>query len=102
MALFRRRNRPGVVREADSADSRHLAQFAKDHRGVEGFIEPATQDSTTTLVLVAHDGEWTRRRVASPKAAFDLGRELAMPVYEVAAVGYPQRFRDWNSRHKGS
>jgi hypothetical protein len=100
MGLFRRRERPGVTRGADSADTRHLKDFAGDRRGVEGFIEPATQDSTTTLVLVAHDGEWPRRRVASPTAAFDLGRELAVPVYEVAAVGYPQRFRDWNARHK--
>ena len=54
-------------------------------RGVEGYVEPETLTTATTLVLVAHDGEWTRRRVGTPKAAFDLGRE--MRLRPDAAVG---------------
>jgi hypothetical protein len=100
MSFFRRKDRPGVTRGPDSADAQQLKAFATDRRGVEGFIEPATQDTVTTLVLVAHDGEWLRRRVDSPKAAFAFGRSAAIPVYEVAAVGYPQRMRDWNARNR--
>jgi hypothetical protein len=98
MRLFRRRPAVGTTRGAAPADHSHLRDFAASRRGVEGFVEPATQDSATTLVLVAHDGEWTRRRVESPKAAFELGQSLQIPVYDVAAMGYPQRMRDWTSR----
>lgn len=98
MRLFGRRPARGVTRGADSADQAHLKEFAAGRRGVEGFIEPATQHTATTLVLVAHDGEWTRRRVESPQAAFQFGQRQQIPVYEVAAMGYPQRMRDWTAR----
>lgn len=97
-----RSQRPGVVRGAESADTTHLKGFAASRSGVEGFVEPQTHTTATTLVLVAGDGEWTRRRVSSPQAAFDLGRDLAIPVYDVAAVGYPQRMRDWTAARKAA
>lgn len=102
MGLFRRTPRAGVVRGADSADTTHLKAFASSRSGVEGFVEPATNTTATTLVLVATDGEWTRRRISSPKAAFDLGRDLAIPVYDVAAVGYPARMREWTAARKAA
>ena len=101
MALFRR-PKAGQPRTADSADTDHLAAFAQSRPGVEGFVEPRTPTTEPTLVFVARDGEWTRRRVASPKAAFDLGRRLAVPVYDVAAVGYPPRMREWTARRKAA
>lgn len=100
MALFRRKDKPGTVRTAGSGDSDHLAAFASSRKGVEGFVEPQTATTATTLVLVAGDGEWTRRRVDSPKAAFALGSKLAIPVYDVAAVGYPPRMREWTAKRK--
>jgi hypothetical protein len=105
MALWRRKTRraqaPGSLdRAADKADLSHLEQFATSRRGVEAYVEPRTAMTGTTVVLVAHDGEWTRRRIASPDAARDLGRRLSMPVYEAAVVGYPQRMRDWNARNR--
>jgi hypothetical protein len=95
-----RREKPGTIRQAASADADHLEQFAASRRGVEGFVEPETSTTTTTLVLVAADGEWTRRRVDSMKAAFALGRRLGIPVYDVAATGYPSRMREWTARRK--
>lgn len=75
MGLFDRfRRREGMtrggptgstVRAADSADVRHLKEWISSRRGVEGFVEPRTTVSEVTLLLVAHDGEWTRRRVQS-------------------------------------
>jgi hypothetical protein len=97
-----RKQRAGTVRAAESGDRAHLAGFAETRLGVEGFVEPQTLTTSTTLVLVAADGEWTRRRVESPKAAFDLGRKLAIPVYDVAATGYPQRMRDWTAARKAA
>ena len=102
MALFSRKPRAGTVRTAGDNDTAHLSAFASSRAGVEGFVEPETMTTATTLILVAADGEWTRRRVASPKAAFDLGRKLAIPVYDVAATGYPQRMRDWSAARKAA
>ena len=102
MGLFKRKDRPGVLRQADGGETDHLADFAATRTGVEGFVEPQTNTTATTIVLVASDGEWTRRRVASPKAAFDLGRKLGIPVYDVAATGYPSRMREWTAARKAA
>jgi hypothetical protein len=84
----------------DRAALEHLAEFVRSRRGVEGFIEPQTTVTETTLLLVAHDGEWTRRRIASPEAARRLAHQLSMPIYDVKLMGYPQRMRDYNERQK--
>ncbi|WP_229698042.1 hypothetical protein [Wenjunlia tyrosinilytica] len=75
-----------------------MQSFATSRRGVEAYIEPATTVTATTVVLIAGDGEWTRRRVADPRAARALAERLRIPVYEAAVVGYPQRMREWNRR----
>jgi hypothetical protein len=100
--LFRKRGRPGQVRESDSADLDHLKAFARDHTGVEAFVEPPTAVSTTTVVFVASTGEWTRRRVRDARVAHELANKLGIPSYDAAVVGYPQRMRDWNQRHRSS
>ena len=69
-------------------------------RGVEAFIEPRTTVTETTVVLVAHDGEWTRRRVDGPEGARRSPTGCAMPIYDVRLVGYPQRMRDHNARQR--
>jgi hypothetical protein len=81
-------------------DADHLANWVAARRGVEAFVEPETTVTRTTVVLVAHDGEWTRRRVGSPKGARRLGRDLHIPVYDVRLVGYPQRMRDHTARQR--
>lgn len=70
---------------------RHLADFAATRRGAEGFVEPVTSVTAATLLLVAHDGEWTRRRVANTKAARAVAYRLRIRVYDAGVVGYPQR-----------
>lgn len=72
----------------------------KSRYGVEAYLEPRTTVTETTLLLIAHDGEWTRRRVASVEDARDFARRLNIPVYDVNLVGYPQRMRDYNQRQK--
>jgi len=89
-------------RSTEVADFEHLRSFARSRQGVEGFFEPATTVVEATLVLVANDGEWTRRRVASIEEARRLGRDLGMPVYEVGLVGYPERMRRFNRRRRES
>jgi len=100
--LASRRDRPGTTRGASSEELDHLQHWAGTRRGVEGFVEPETRTTATTLVLVAADGEWTRRRVESPKAAFGFGKRTAIPVYDVKAVGYPPRMREWTAKRKAA
>ena len=101
MRWFRRRSRPGTLRPADPADVRHLEEFARSRKGVEAFVEPRTAVTDTTVVLVAGSGEWTRRRIAGPKAAHGMAQRLGIPCYDAGVVGYPQRMREWNRRPGG-
>jgi hypothetical protein len=98
--LGRRPRRGTLDRGADRADVTHLEQFVASRRGVEGYVEPRTAVTETTIVLVAADGEWTRRRIDGPDTARRLSRDLAIPVYDAQVTGYPQRMRDWSSQQK--
>ena len=101
-----RMRRPGrsgaatTVRAADAADEQHLLEFLTTRTGVEGFVEPRTAVSDVTIILIASDGEWTRRRIGGPEVARAFSRDLAIPVYDAQVTGYPQRMRDWSSRQK--
>jgi hypothetical protein len=101
VAFFRRR-KPATAdgRPVGREELAHLEEFVRTRRGVEGFIEPRTTVTQTTLLLIAHDGEWTRRRMASPQAARQFAHRLGMPIYDVALVGYPKRMREYNERRK--
>ena len=87
--------RSTLDRPSGSADLSHLGQFVATRRGVEGYVEPRTAVTETTIVLVAADGEWTRRRIDGPETARKLSRDLGVPVYDAQVTGYPQRMRDW-------
>ena len=117
MGLFDRfRSRPGgrvrrpsgdtsrtgstTVRASSRQDEAHLHDFISSRRGAEGFVEPRTAVSDVTLLLVAHDGEWTRRRVPSVAWAHDFCNRNQVPSYDAAVVGVPQRMRDYNRRKK--
>jgi hypothetical protein len=96
------RDRTGstTVRASDAADADHLREFVTSRKGVEGFVEPRTAVSDVTLLLVAHDGEWTRRRVPSVQWAHKFANQYQVPSYDAAVVGIPQRMRDYNRRMK--
>ena len=105
MGLFGRkkakRTEGGAViadREASKEDLKHLKDFVASRKGVEAYVEPKTNVSQATVLLVAHDGEWTRRRVVSAQGANDLARKLQIPCYEANRVGYPKRMREYNLR----
>jgi len=80
----------------------HFAQFAETRRGVEAYLEAATNVSPESVVLVATDGEWTRRAVGSRAAAYKLAQELGIPAYDVLLTGYPSRMREWSSKQRGT
>lgn len=78
----------------------HLRTWTQARTGVEAFVEPSTLVTETTVVLVAHDGEWTRRRVGTPARAAKLAKSLKIPIYDVQITGYPQRMRDHDARER--
>ena len=88
------------MRASDGEDVRHLEKFVGTRRGVEGFVEPRTAVSDVTLLLVAHDGEWTRRRVPSVQWAHQFANKHQVPSYDAAVVGVPARMREYNRRKK--
>jgi len=96
--LRRKKTRPGTPRGAQREDIAHLEEFARSRRGVEAYVEPQTNVTAMTIILIATDGEWTRRRIAGPGDARKLGQRLGMPVYDVAATGYPARMREWSRK----
>lgn len=77
-----------------------LAEWVAARRGVEVFVEPKTAMTGVSMMLVAHDGEFTRRFIDGPKVAQAFAREHALPVYDATIVGYPQRMRDYSRRQK--
>ncbi|RDI50024.1 oxidoreductase [Nocardia mexicana] len=91
-----RRSGPGG---ADAGDFRYLDNWVRTHIGVEAFVEPKTTVTDVTVVLVATDGEWTRR-VVGEQGARRLSGRLGIPVYDVGRTGYPQRMRDYDARRR--
>ncbi len=88
----------GTSRGSDDADQRHLLEFVRTHRGVEGFVEPRTTVTDVTVLLVAHDGAWTRRRVPSIHWAHEFCNRNGVPSYDAGLVGIPDRMRQYNRR----
>lgn len=100
--LFSRRTPTSPTGGDDSrrATLEHLGEFVRTRVGVEAYVEPATNETPVTVLLVATTGEWTRRRVPDERTAHDVARKAGVPVYDVRRTGYPQRYRDWNSQHR--
>lgn len=96
-----RRVAPGRDRvfRGRSPEIGYLRDWVRTHTGVEGFVEPQTTVTDVTVVLVAADGEWTRR-IVGDHGAHRLARDLGIPVYDVGRTGYPQRMRDYDARRR--
>ncbi|TDC40339.1 hypothetical protein [Micromonospora sp. KC213] len=105
MGWFSRRSRTvegtptKLDREATRDDLAALEAFVTSRHGVEFYLEPETTATDTTVVAIAHDGEWIRRRTGSPRVAAKLAHRYAVPLYEAAKTGYPERMRAWNRAH---
>ena len=96
----RRRRARAEERQADAAVVAHLEGFLATRRGVEAFIELPTTVTRATLLLIAYDGEWTRRSVESVEWARKFATRHGLPAYDAGVVGYPQRMRDYNARQR--
>jgi hypothetical protein len=96
----KRGKRAELAHDADMerATVAHLEEFVRTRRGVEAFIELPTMMTRATVLLIAHDGEWTRRSVSSVQWARRFATRHRLPAYDAGVVGYPQRMRDYNAR----
>jgi hypothetical protein len=82
---------------ASRTSTRELAEFVASRRGVEAYLEPRTTLYSTTLLLVAADGEYLRRPVGDPKQAASFCDKQEIPLYDARKVGYPRRMRDYEA-----
>jgi len=96
----RERTGSTTVRSSDRADEEHLRAWCETRDGIEGFVEPRTAVSDVTLLLVAWDGEWTRRRVPSAEWAEKFCRKQGFASYDAGRVGIPVRMREYIQRQK--
>lgn len=85
----------GTSRDA-SAAVRELQEFLRTRHGVEGYLEPKTAIYSTTLLLVAADGEYLRRPVRDRDQAAIVCAKHGAPLYDAQKVGYPRRMRDYD------
>ena len=100
MAWLRRRTAAGPRTDRGASDLAHLENFVQTRTGVEAYLEPKTTVTEHTVILIANDGEWTRRRVPSHEHVRAWGRKIGIPVYDVALTGYPKRMREYNERRR--
>ena len=79
---------------------KELEAFAATRKGLEGFIEPQTPTSPTTLLLVDRDGDHLRGPVRDPQDAVAFCERLGIPIYDAKVIGYPKRMRAFDQRRK--
>jgi hypothetical protein len=85
-----------TTQRANRAATKELEGFVTSRIGVEAYLEPKTAIYSTTLLLVADDGEYLRRPIKDRAQAAAFCREVNIPLYEAAKVGYPRRMRDYD------
>lgn len=88
------------TRSVDVALLGHLNDFVASRKGVEVWVERPTSLNPASVLLVAHDGEWTRRSVPSVEFGHSFAIEHGLPSYDAGVMGYPQRMRDYDAKRR--
>ncbi|MDF1486869.1 hypothetical protein [Tessaracoccus caeni] len=96
----RRKAEAQETRAANEAAQRHLGEFVRTRRGVEAWIEQPTSFNPPSILLVAADGETTRRGLSSAQEGYGFARKHNIPCYDAGVVPYPQRMRDYGAKKK--
>ncbi|GAB3817805.1 hypothetical protein GCM10028820_19380 [Tessaracoccus terricola] len=101
MGWFRRRKLQAQAdresREVPDGLREHLSQFVRSRRGVEAWLEQPTSFNKPSILLVAADGESTRRAVPSVDYGYEFAADHDIPAYDAGVVPYPQRMRDYGA-----
>lgn len=80
----------------------HLSGFVRSRRGVEAWLEQPTNFNKPSILLVAADGESTRRSIPSLEFGYDFAAGHDIPAYDAGVVPYPQRMRDYGQRQRNA
>lgn len=78
----------------------HLSGFVSSRRGVEAWLEQPTNFNKPSILLVAADGESTRRAIPSVDFGYDFAAGHDIPAYDAGVVPYPQRMRDYGAQQR--
>lgn len=101
---FSRRKKQVVVaresRQVPDALRGHLSQFVTTRRGVEAWVEQPTSFNPPSILLVAADGESTRRGIPSADYGYHFAEEHGIPCYDAGVVPYPKRMREYGQQAK--
>jgi hypothetical protein len=92
----KRRSPSPSTDRANRTTTRELEAFISSRSGVEAYLEPKTAIYSTTLLLVADDGEYLRRPVKDRAQAAELCGHRNVPLYDARKVGYPRRMKDYD------
>lgn len=92
----RRRAPSPSTGNASKVSTKEIEGFIESRTGVEAYLEPKTTIYSTTLLLVAADGEYLRRPIRDREQAAKLCDDRGVPLYDAARVGYPKRMRDYD------
>ena len=100
----RKKQQAQVAREAREVPDvlrDHLSGFVTTRRGVEAWLEQPTSFNKPSILLVAADGESTRRAIPSIDYGYDFAAGHDIPAYDAGVVPYPRRMREYGVRHRG-
>ena len=100
--LKRRRGVAADDASLDPAVKDYLSGWIGTHVGVESWVEAPAGINPASILLVALDGEWTRRSVPSVEWARDFAAKNDVTAYDAGLVAYPQRMRDYDTRRRRS
>lgn len=78
----------------------HLVDFVRSRRGVEAWVERPTSFNKASILLVAANGESTRRALPSEEYGYEFAAEQDIPCYDAGVVPYPQRMREYGKANK--
>ena len=95
-ATSKRRQQRQSTDNASRASTRDLEEFVASRIGVEAYLEPKTAIYSTTVLLIADDGEYLRRPVKDREHAREFASRANIPLYDARKVGYPKRMRDYD------
>ncbi len=90
-----KKTKPAGGAKPDRETTKSIEQFVTTRVGVEAYVEPRTATAPLSVVLVAADGEWIRKRIPDVSFLQKLSKAGGLPVYDAALVGYPKRMREY-------
>lgn len=89
------------AREVSDVLRDHLSGFVTTRRGVEAWLEQPTNFNKPSILLVAANGESTRRSIPSIDYGYDFAAGHDIPAYDAGVVPYPGRMREYGARSRG-